>query len=254
LFLRLTLIPSARGCEPLPEPSCLLIPPIFAEKEETADESKEQKHSNYEKHDNIVVRPLSLFFDPSLVSSNIFGCLFSGLFSSLRFRKAPCCFVGCNSGGVFTFISTRGSGGTRKPAKASVKKAANKRVAKSPTEKTAWRISPEISQSVVDIDIWKKDDLKIEHLKVYRSGWIIVDQLPDLSGYNPDEGVNILEEFAVEEHQLLDGSEGTSFFPKELPSEECERLMTLSEAELVDEGWTIESATRFTGPLVVEEV
>jgi hypothetical protein len=144
--------------------------------------------------------------------------------------------------------------GRRKPAKTSVKKAANERVAKSPTEKKAWRISPEISQSVVDIDIWKKDDLKIEHLKVYRSGWIIVDQLPDLSGYNPDEGVNILEEFAVEEHQLLDGSEGTSFFPKELPSEECERLMTLSEAELVDEGWTIESATRFTGPLVVEEV
>ena len=144
--------------------------------------------------------------------------------------------------------------GKRKPAKTSVKKVANKRVAKSPTEKKAWRISPEISQSVVDIDIWKKDDLKIEHLKVYRSGWIIVDQLPDLSGYNPDEGVNILEEFAVEEHQLLDGSEGTSFFPKELPSEECERLMTLSEAELVDEGWTIESATRFTGPLVVEEV
>ena len=144
--------------------------------------------------------------------------------------------------------------GKRKPAKTSVKKAANKRVAKSPTEKKAWRISPEISQSVVDIDIWKKDDLKIEHLKVYRSGWIIVDQLPDLSGYNPDEGVNILEEFAVEEHQLLDGSEGTSFFPKELPSEECERLMTFSEAELVDEGWTIEFATRFTGPLVVEEV
>ena len=144
--------------------------------------------------------------------------------------------------------------GRRKPAKTSVKKAANERVAKSPTEKKAWRISPEISQSVVDIDIWKKDDLKIEHLKVYRSGWIIVDQLPDLSGYNPDEGVNVLEEFAVEEHQLLDGSEGTSFFPKELPSEECERLMTLSEAELVDEGWTIESATRFTGPLVVEEV
>jgi hypothetical protein len=140
--------------------------------------------------------------------------------------------------------------GTRKSAKTSVKKAANKRVA----EKTAWKISPEISQSVVDIDIWKKDDLKIEHLKVYRSGWIVVGQLPDLSGYNPDEGVNILEEFAVEEHQLLDGSEGTSFFPKELPLEECERLMTLSEAELVDEGWTIESATRFTGPLVVEEV
>ena len=144
--------------------------------------------------------------------------------------------------------------GMRKPAKTSVKKAANKQVTKSPTEKTAWRISPEISQSVVDIDIWKKDDLKIEHLKVYRSGWIIVDQLPDLSGYNPDEGVNILEEFAFEEHELLDASEGTSFFPKELPLEECDRLMTLSEAELVDEGWTIKSATRFTGPLIVEEV
>ena len=142
----------------------------------------------------------------------------------------------------------------RKPAKKLSKKAANKRVAKTPTEKTAWKISPEISQSVVDVDIWKKGDLTIEHLTVYRSGWIIVDQLPDLSGYNQDEGVNILEEFEFDEHELIDGSEGTSFFPKELPQEECERLMALSDAELVDEGWTIESATRFSGPLVVEEV
>jgi hypothetical protein len=144
--------------------------------------------------------------------------------------------------------------GKTKPAKTSMKKAADKRATKTPTEKTVWKISPELSQSVVDIDIWKKGDLTIEHLKVYRSGWIIVDKLPDLSGYNPDEGVNIFEEFQLEEHQLLDGSEETSFFPKELPVEECERLTALSEAELVDEGWTIESATRFSGPLVVEEV
>ena len=144
--------------------------------------------------------------------------------------------------------------GKKTPSKQSAKKSASKRVAKTPAGKTAWRISPEISQSVVEIDIWKKGDLKIEHLTVYRSGWIIVDQLPDLSGYNPDEGVDIFEEFEFEEHQLLDGSEETSMFPKELPAEECERLMTLSEAELVDEGWTIESATRFTGPLVVEQV
>jgi hypothetical protein len=141
-----------------------------------------------------------------------------------------------------------------KLAKQSVKKAPRKRTTKTATAKSAWRISPEISQSVVDIDIWKKGDLKIEHLKVYRSGWLIVDKLPDLSGYNPDEGVNILEEFEFDEHELIDGSQATSFFPKELPQEECERLTALSDAELVDEGWTIESATRFTGPLVVEEV
>src|SRR5579872_2169801 len=128
------------------------------------------------------------------------------------------------------------------------------RAKKTPTQKTAWKISPEISQSVVDIDIWKKDDLKIEHLTVYRSGWIIVDQLPDLSGYNPDDGVNIFEEFEFDEHDVLDGSEETSFFPKELPAEEGERLMTLSDEELVDEGWTIEAETRFSGPLVAEEV
>jgi hypothetical protein len=144
--------------------------------------------------------------------------------------------------------------GKKTPSKQSTKKATNKRVAKTPEKKTAWRISPAISQSVVDVDIWKKGDLKIEHLTVYRSGWIIVDQLPDLSGYNPDEGVNILEEFEFDEHQLIDGSEETSFFPKELPLEECERLMTLSDAELMDEGWTIELATRFSGPLLVEEV
>jgi hypothetical protein len=144
--------------------------------------------------------------------------------------------------------------GKKTPSKQSVKKAASKRVAKTPAEKTAWKISPAISQSVVDVDIWKKGDLTIEHLTVYRSGWVIVDQLPDLSGYNQDEGVNIFEEFEVEEHQLLDGSEQTSLFPNELPAEERNRLLALSEAELVDEGWTIESATRFKGPLVLEQV
>jgi hypothetical protein len=144
--------------------------------------------------------------------------------------------------------------GKKTPSKQSVKKAASKRVAKTPAEKTAWKISPAISQSVVDVDIWKKGDLTIEHLTVYRSGWIIVDQLPDLSGYNQDEGVNIFEEFEFEEHQLLDGSEQTSLFPNELPAEERNRLLALSEAELVDEGWTIESVTRFKGPLLVEQV
>lgn len=144
--------------------------------------------------------------------------------------------------------------GKRKPAKKLSKKAANKRVTKKPTEKTAWKISPENSQSVVEIDIWKKDDLKIEFLKVYRSGWIIVDQLPDLSGYNPDQGINIFEEFEFDEHQLHDGSEETSIFPNELPAEERERLLALSEEELADEGWTLESVTRFSGPLLVEQV
>ena len=144
--------------------------------------------------------------------------------------------------------------GKRQPANKSVKKAAKKRTTKRPTKKTAWKISPEISQSVLQTDTWKKGDLKIEHLKVYRSGWIIVDQLPDLGGYNPDEGINIFEEFEFDEHQLHDGSKGASIFPNELPAEERNRLLALSEAELEDEGWTLESVTRFKGPLVVEEV
>jgi hypothetical protein len=144
--------------------------------------------------------------------------------------------------------------GKRKPAKTSVKKPASKRVAKAPTEKTAWKISPAISQSVFKIDTWQKDNLTIEHLTVYRSGWIIIDQLPDLSGYNQDEGVNIFEEFEFEEHQLYDGAQETSLFPKELPADERNRLLALSEAELAAEGWTLESITRFKGPLVVEKV
>lgn len=143
--------------------------------------------------------------------------------------------------------------GKRTPAKTSVK-ATNKRTAKTPTEKTAWKISPEISQAVLKIDTWKKGDLKIEHLKVYRSGWITVDKQPDLGGYNPDEGINIFEEFEIDDHQLYDGSKEASIFPNELPAEERDRLLDLSEVELEDEGWTLESVTRFKGPLVVEEV
>jgi hypothetical protein len=100
----------------------------------------------------------------------------------------------------------------------------------------------------------EKGGLTIEHLNLYRSGWIIVDQLPDLSRYNPEEGVNIFEEFEFEEHQPHDGSNEASIFPKELPAEERNRLLAFSEAELVDEGWTLDSITRFKGPLVVEEV
>ena len=144
--------------------------------------------------------------------------------------------------------------GKTKPTKQSAKRAATKRVAKTPTEKSAWKISPEISQSVVKIDTWKKGDVKIEHLKVYRSGWITVDQLPDLGRYNPDEGINIFEEFEIDEHQLYDGSNEASIFSDEIPAEERNRLLALSEAELEDEGWTLELVTRFKGPLVVEEV
>ena len=141
-----------------------------------------------------------------------------------------------------------------KPEKPGKKPATKKGVSKSPAEKTTWKISPEISQSVYKIDTWKKGDLKIEHLKVYRSGWVLVDQRPDLGGYNPDEGINIFEEFEFDEHQLYDGSEQTSLFPDELPAEERGRLLALSEEELADEGWTLESVTRFKGPLVVEQV
>lgn len=121
-------------------------------------------------------------------------------------------------------------------------------------EKSAWRISPEISQSVLRIDTWKKDDLKIEYLKVYRTGWIIVDERPDLAEYNPDEGINIFEEFEFDEHELYDGSDQASIAPNELPEEERQRLLALSEEELAEEGWTLESVTRFKGPLVVEPV
>jgi hypothetical protein len=143
--------------------------------------------------------------------------------------------------------------GKSKP-ETSVKKTANKQATQTPAEKTAWKISPEISQSVLQVDTWKKGDLKIEHLKIYRTGWIIVDQQPDLSGYNPDEGINIFEEFEFEEHQLHDGTNEASIFPNELPEEERARLHALSEAELMNEGWTLDSVTRFKGPLVVEEV
>lgn len=78
--------------------------------------------------------------------------------------------------------------------------------------------------------------------------------MPDLSGYNPLHGVNIFEEFEFDEHQLHDGSNEASIFPNELPAEERNRLLALSEAELVDEGWALDSVTRFKGPLVVEEV
>ncbi len=144
--------------------------------------------------------------------------------------------------------------GKRKQAKTSSKKAANKRVTKKPTEKTVWKISPENSQSVVEIDIWKKDDLKIEFLKVYRSGWIIVDQIPDLSGYNPDQGIDIFEEFEFDEHQLHDSSRRNLNFFKRATRRRTRTFSDSFRRELANEGWTLKSVTRFSGPSVVEQV
>jgi hypothetical protein len=144
-----------------------------------------------------------------------------------------------------------------KGAESSVKAAntpSGEQASKAPAARTAWRISPEISRSVLKIDTWKKGDLKIEYLKVYRTGWIVVDQRPDLAEYNPEEGIDIFEEFEFDEHELYDGSEEASIVPNELPAEERQRLLALSEAELAEEGWTLESVTRFRGPLVVEQV
>jgi hypothetical protein len=132
--------------------------------------------------------------------------------------------------------------------------ASGKQASEAPAARTAWRISPEISRSVLKIDTWKKGDLTIEYLKVYRTGWIVVDQRPDLAEYNPEEGIDIFEEFEFDEHELYDGSEEALIVPNELPAEERQRLLALSEAQLADEGWTLESVTRFRGPLVVEQV
>jgi hypothetical protein len=142
----------------------------------------------------------------------------------------------------------RSTQGERQPANKSTNRVAKRRNSKKPAAKTAWRISPEISQSVLQIDTWKRGDLRIEHLKVYRTGWIIVDQLPDLSRYNPDEGINIFEEFEFDQHQLHDGTKQASAFPDGLTEEERARLHNLSEAELEDEGWILESVIRFKGP------
>jgi hypothetical protein len=140
------------------------------------------------------------------------------------------------------------------PANRGAKKAVAGPVAKASAEKTSWRISPEVSQSILKIDTWTKGDLKIEYLKVYRTGWVVVDQRPDLEEYNPDEGINIFEEFEFDEHQLYDGSEQASIVPNGLPAEERQRLLSLSEAQLEAEGWVLETVTRFKGPLVVEPV
>jgi hypothetical protein len=164
-------------------------------------------------------------------------------------RKAVKKAVGKSSGRK----RTRGQA-TTGPASEWVTAVVSQPVPETPVEATAWRISPQVSRSVLKVDTWSKGDLKIEYLKIYRTGWIIVDQRPDLAEYNPEEGLNIFEEFEFDEHELYDGSEEASIVPNELPAEERERLLALSEEELKEEGWTLESVTRFKGPLVVEPV
>jgi hypothetical protein len=142
----------------------------------------------------------------------------------------------------------------QKPSKKLATKTSKKQTRRKPEKKLGWKISPENNSSIAEIDVWKKDDLTIEFVKLYRSGWIIVGEKPDLSGYDPVAGLDIYEEFEFIDQQLDDGSHANAVFPNELSVQERERLASLSETDLEDEGWTLESIIRFSGPLSIEQV
>jgi hypothetical protein len=146
---------------------------------------------------------------------------------------------------------------TAAPSKISnrVSKTPTKKANPKPEGKTVWKISPE-KHGHTNVWVFKKDGLAIKVSQTYRFTSIIVAQNPDLTKYDPKNGIKF-DEFDYCE--LGDDSWAPDWtFPDELPIEYQKRIERLWDEKhldgMIEEGWSCDDGTYFYGPLSVEEV
>jgi glucan-binding YG repeat protein len=158
----------------------------------------------------------------------------------------------------------------KRPAskKVAAKKASNKRTKKvsktkaakakrKPQKKAVWKISPP-KHGTTDVWVFKKDGVTIGLSQTYRFTFIIVDEKPNLTKYDPDKGINI-DKFNYSYYEPGDDSFGPNWtFPNNFPLEEQERIKNLwheeYEAGMMTAGWICDSDNYYYGDLSVEEV
>jgi hypothetical protein len=159
----------------------------------------------------------------------------------------------------------------KRPAskKVAAKKASNKRSKKvsktkaakakrKPQKKAVWKISPP-KHGTTDVWVFKKDGVTIELSQTYRFTFIIVDEKPNLTKYDPHKGINI-HKFSYRHYEPGDDSFGLDWtFPDDFPLEEQQRIHSIwhegYHEAMEKAGWRCAmDATYFYGDLSVEEV
>ena len=122
-----------------------------------------------------------------------------------------------------------------------------------------YKISTIEKKSVTQREIWTKDGREAVYEIGWRWGYVIVNEKPDLSNYDPVVGIDPWNEWDVEDHSLDDGCWAEWEYPDDMTEEEQEEFDDAYNEDYDDGimalGWEQDDTLyRFTGELEVEEV
>ena len=122
-----------------------------------------------------------------------------------------------------------------------------------------FKISTALKRRVFETNEWVKDGHTISETTTWRWGWVEVETKPDLSSYDPDEGIDVYATFNVLDQEQEDVVEEDREFSDTMSDDEREEVEAFLEEnsifELEELGWDQgDSKTIFKGPLEVEEI
>lgn len=121
-----------------------------------------------------------------------------------------------------------------------------------------YKITPENKNSITEIEIWRKGTETFSIIRNWRWGNVTVEENPDLSDYDPENGINVNDECFVIDTEL-DGAEIDFEFGDDIPEEIRPQLIRVWTDEmddgLVQLGWEVyETECWFYGELEIKEI
>lgn len=122
----------------------------------------------------------------------------------------------------------------------------------------AWKISNAEKKNVTEIEIWKKDEQILQRIHGWRWGAYKACEEPDLSDYDPEEGINV-NDLDGEHLGLDDGQYEEWVFPDGMTKKEQKKLLKAWAEDwhegVTNLGWEEwDSELWFRGPLEIEEI
>lgn len=123
----------------------------------------------------------------------------------------------------------------------------------------SYKISTIEKKSITQREIWIKDGRQAVYEIGWRWGYVTIPNEPDLSNYDPSEGIDPYELGDIEDQEFIDGCWSEWEYPDDMTEEEQEEFDTAYDEEgdegIMNLGWQIDDTEyRFTGPLEVEEI
>jgi len=122
-----------------------------------------------------------------------------------------------------------------------------------------YKISTVDKKSVVETNEWTKDSHSIRFETLWGWGWVEVTTKPNLSKYDEDEGIDILDEFDPVDQELSGDGGGDVEYSESMSDADIEEVEAILEEDgesgLLEAGW--EPGDReviFRGPLKVEKI